>query len=187
MSAAHTHTLSDLAARFGLQLRGDGGLEIHGVGTLAKATPQQLSFLSNPHYRGQLADCEAGAIVVQAEVAADCPGACLIADDAYVAFAKIAALFDRVPPLVRGIHPTAIVAPDAMIAADACIGPGCVIEQGARIDAGAMIGPHCIVGHRCHVGPHTRLIARVTLVRDVHLGKRVLVHPGAVIGADGFG
>jgi UDP-3-O-[3-hydroxymyristoyl] glucosamine N-acyltransferase len=27
----------------------------------------------------------------------------------------------------------------------------------------------------------------VTLVQDVRLGKRVLVHPGAVIGADGFG
>jgi UDP-3-O-[3-hydroxymyristoyl] glucosamine N-acyltransferase len=31
------------------------------------------------------------------------------------------------------------------------------------------------------------LVARVTLVCRVHLGERVLVHPGAVIGADGFG
>ncbi len=31
------------------------------------------------------------------------------------------------------------------------------------------------------------MIARVTLVTRVRLGQRVLVHPGAVLGADGFG
>jgi UDP-3-O-[3-hydroxymyristoyl] glucosamine N-acyltransferase len=31
------------------------------------------------------------------------------------------------------------------------------------------------------------LVARVTLVTRVRLGERVLVHPGAVLGADGFG
>ncbi|MEO7066086.1 MAG: UDP-3-O-(3-hydroxymyristoyl)glucosamine N-acyltransferase, partial [Rhodanobacter sp.] len=34
---------------------------------------------------------------------------------------------------------------------------------------------------------HSRLVARVTLVTRVTLGQRVLIHPGAVIGADGFG
>jgi UDP-3-O-[3-hydroxymyristoyl] glucosamine N-acyltransferase len=39
----------------------------------------------------------------------------------------------------------------------------------------------------CTVGAQSRLVARVTLVTRVTLGKRVLVHPGAVIGSDGFG
>jgi UDP-3-O-[3-hydroxymyristoyl] glucosamine N-acyltransferase len=37
------------------------------------------------------------------------------------------------------------------------------------------------------VGPQSRLVARVTLVERVRLGARVLIHPGAVLGADGFG
>ena len=52
---------------------------------------------------------------------------------------------------------------------------------------GAVLGPHCIIGTGCTVGAQSRLVARVTLVTRVTLGKRVLVHPGAVIGSDGFG
>ena len=51
MNAAPRHTLSDLAQRFGLELRGDGKCAIDGVGTLATATATQLGFLANPHYR----------------------------------------------------------------------------------------------------------------------------------------
>jgi UDP-3-O-[3-hydroxymyristoyl] glucosamine N-acyltransferase len=37
------------------------------------------------------------------------------------------------------------------------------------------------------VGAGSELVARVTLVTRVRLGQRVRVHPGAVLGADGFG
>ncbi|MBS0557346.1 MAG: UDP-3-O-(3-hydroxymyristoyl)glucosamine N-acyltransferase [Proteobacteria bacterium] len=187
MTASPSHTLANLAARFDLQLRGDGTRVIAGVGTLQDATPEQLGFLANPHYRAQLTSTRAGAVVLRAADAETCRGDCLIAADPYVAFAKIAALFERTPVAMPGIHPSAVVAADATIAAGASIGPHCVIEAGARVDAGAVLGPHCIVGERCVVGAQSRLVARVTLVRDVLLGKRVLVHPGAVIGADGFG
>ena len=50
-----------------------------------------------------------------------------------------------------------------------------------------MIGPGCVIGDDCVVGAGSELVARVTLVTRVRLGQRVLVHPGAVLGADGFG
>jgi UDP-3-O-[3-hydroxymyristoyl] glucosamine N-acyltransferase len=55
------------------------------------------------------------------------------------------------------------------------------------VDRGAQIGPHCVIGDDCVVGPDCTLTARVTLVTRVRLGQRVLLHPGVVIGADGFG
>jgi len=179
--------LAQLAQRFALELRGDGSRIIGGVGTLGTATPQQLSFLANPRYRGELRASRAGAVVLRAEDAADCPVPALVADDPYVTFARIAALFDAPPSAQAGIHPTAVVAADALVADSASIGPHCVVESGARVDAGASIGPHCVVGTDCHVGAQSRLVARVTLVTRVRLGQRVLVHPGAVIGSDGFG
>ncbi|HEU0276230.1 MAG TPA: UDP-3-O-(3-hydroxymyristoyl)glucosamine N-acyltransferase, partial [Rhodanobacteraceae bacterium] len=42
-------------------------------------------------------------------------------------------------------------------------------------------------GPDCRIGAQSRLGPRVTLVTRVTLGRRVLVHPGVVIGADGFG
>jgi UDP-3-O-[3-hydroxymyristoyl] glucosamine N-acyltransferase len=188
MSAtAARYSVALLAERFGLELHGDGSHVIAGVGTLAAATPEQLSFLANPHYRSQLAASRAGAIVLRADDAAHCVGASLIAPDPYVAFAKIATLFDPTPAAMPGVHASAVVAPSASIAAGASIGPLCVIEEDAVIEEGAVIGPQCVIGANCTVGAQSRLVARVILVTRVTLGKRVLVHPGAVIGADGFG
>jgi len=181
------YPLAQLAERFALELRGDGTLTISGVGTLAAATPAQLSFLANPRYRGELRASRAGAVVLRADDAAECPGAALIAADPYVAFAKIAAIFDVPPAVAPGAHPTAVVAPDASVDASASIGPFCVVESGAVIGPGATIGPYCLIGPDCRVGAQSRLIARVTLVARVTLGERVLIHPGVVIGADGFG
>ena len=181
------YTLADLARRFALDLRGDGGVCIDGVASLATAQETQLGFLANPRYRGELKTTQAAAIVLRADEAEHFPRAALVAKDPYVAFAKIAALFERSAADSPGVHPSAVIAADAQIAASASIGPFCVVEAGASVGDGARLGPHCHVGTDCHIGAQSRLVARVTLVTRVHLGQRVLVHPGAVLGADGFG
>jgi UDP-3-O-[3-hydroxymyristoyl] glucosamine N-acyltransferase len=179
--------LGELAERFALELRGDPQQSVSGVATLALAGPEQLSFLSNPQYRSQMQASRAGVVVLRADDAVLREGAALIARDPYVAYAHIAALFEPVAAAVPGIHASAVVDPSAEIGAGASIGPHCVVEARSSIGAGAVLGPGCIVGPDCHVGPQSRLVARVTLVTRVRLGARVLVHPGAVIGSDGFG
>ncbi len=181
------YTLSDLAQRFALTLHGDGQRVITGVGTLAGATAQQMAFLSNSKYAMQLPDTRAGVVVLTQAHLAACPTAALVAQDAYVAYAKLAALFAPQPSVAIGIHPGAVVAASAQVSTQASIGPLCVIGERTVIEAGAVLGPHCIVGDDCHVGAQSHLVARVTLVNRVHLGQRVLIHPGAVLGADGFG
>jgi len=181
------YALAELAERFDLALHGDGRGHVEGVGTLGTAGPAQLSFLASAQYRGQLAATRAGAVIVREADAAACPVPALVAADPYVAYARIAALFDHVPAAAPGVHPSAVVAPEARIAEGASIGPFCVVEAGAVIEDGALVGPHCTIGPDCRVGAGSRLVARVTLVLRVELGRRVLVHPGAVIGADGFG
>ncbi len=186
MSAIH-YTVAELAERFDLAFNGDGTRIISGVGTLAGASPGQLSFLANSKYTGQLAATRAGVVVLRTEDLADCPTAALIARDPYVTYARIAALFERMPAAPPGVHPSAVIATGARISDSASIGPCCVVEDGAVIEDGVVLGPHCIVGEQCTVGAHSRLVGRVTLVTRVTLGRRVLVHPGAVIGSDGFG
>ena len=44
-----------------------------------------------------------------------------------------------------------------------------------------------MIGEDCIVGAGSELIARVTLVARVRIGQRVRIHPGAVLGAEGFG
>ena len=135
-----TYTAQQLAEQFGLQVHGDGSTAIRGVATLAHAGPGQLTFLANPRYRAQLADSQAGIVVLRAEDAEAAPGTALIAKDPYTTFAKIGALFDIAPTRPPGIHPSAVIDPEAQVAASAHIGP--FVTIGAR----SVIGENCIIG-----------------------------------------
>ena len=187
MSKASGYRIAELAQRFGLELRGDGDARVNGVATLAAAGPDQLAFLANPRYASALAGTRAAVVVSRAEHASGCPVPVLIAGDPYLAYAKIAALFEATPAARPGVHSAAVVEPGARIAATASIGPFCAIASDAMIEDGAVLGPHCVIGEGCVVGAQSRLVSNVTLVARVRLGKRVLIHPGAVLGADGFG
>jgi len=185
--ARPTFRLDELASRFGLALHGDGAQRVNGVNTLALAGPGELGFLANPRYRAGLRATRAGAVVIDAAYAAECPTSTLLSRNPYADFARIAGLFARSPERPRGVHASAVVDPGAMVSPEAWVGPLCVIGARSRVEAGADLGPGCVVGEDCTIGPDCRLVARVTLVERVTLGCRVLIHPGAVIGADGFG
>jgi len=181
------YRLSQLAERFSLGWDGGPDPEITGVGTLERAVAGQIGFLANPRYRRQLSATGASAVILRASDAGDCPVPHLVARDPYVAFAKIAGLFEPISAFTPGIHASAVVAAGAVVDPGASIGPHVSIGARSRIGNGAIIGPGCCIGEDCEVGDGSELIARVTLVARVRLGQRVRVHPGAVIGADGFG
>ncbi len=179
--------LSELAEQFNLQYQGDGDTLIEGIGTLSAASGSQLSFLSNPTYRHQLATTRAAAVLVSASDAALCPVNVLLADDPYVSFAKIASLFDPRRPLDPGIHPTASIDPSTSLGSNIHVGANAVIGPGCEIADAVMIGPGCVLTADCKLDAACALVANVTLCDGVVIGKRSIVHPGAVIGADGFG
>ena len=187
MTQESPYSLSDISARFDLELRGDGDHRVGGVGTLTEAQADQLTFLANPSYRPQLPATRAGAVILREADAADCPTNCLVAADPYVSYARIATLFDQRPAAPPGVHPSAIIAPSAQLGDKVSIGPhvvigdDCTVGNGCTIGAGSVLEPGCVLGDGC------RLYPNVTLGYAVRLGRRVIVHPGAVIGADGFG
>ena len=183
----NSYTASELAQRFGLELHGDGNTVVTGVATLAHAGPGQLSFLANPRYRSQLEASHASVVVLRADDAAHAPGTALVARDPYTAYARISALFEKVPVRAPGIHPSAVIDASARIGDNVHIGPFVSIGADSVIEDGAVIGPGCVIGEDCTVGAGSELIARVTLVTRVTIGKRVRIHPGAVLGAAGFG
>jgi UDP-3-O-[3-hydroxymyristoyl] glucosamine N-acyltransferase len=179
-------SLAELAKQFDL-ITTSPEVVITGVAPLAGARAGQLSFLANMIYRKQLMTTQAAAVVMSAEDAKTSTLPCLIAKDPYVTFAKIAALFEIKTQHPVGIHPSAVIDASAKIDPSASIGAFVFIGANSVIEAGAVIGPHCVIGESCVVGKHSELVARVSLVTRVHIGQRVLIHPGAVLGAEGFG
>lgn len=180
-------SLGELATRFGCELVGDPARIVTRVATLANADAAALSFFSNPAYRSRLQATAAGAVVLRPEDADDCPAAALLAGEPYVTFAHIASLLHPPEPFVPGIHPSAVIDASATLAPDAHVAAHVVIGPDSVVGGQAVIGANTVVGPRCRIGARTRLHANVTLVQDVVIGERCIVHPGAVIGSDGFG
>ena len=166
-------TLQNIVAALGGVLHGDGALEIEGLAPLETAGRSHISFLSNSKYQSQLQTTQAACVIVGAAMSdgARARGACIVADNPYLYFARLTQLWRRRvrPASVRGIHPTAFVDPSATVAVDASIGAFCCVEAGAHIGAGSVLAARVTVGAGCFVG------------------SRCIIHSGAVIGADGFG
>jgi UDP-3-O-[3-hydroxymyristoyl] glucosamine N-acyltransferase len=180
-------TLGQIAARFGLVLRGDPDARVSRVATLKDAQPGAVSFLTNPRYRRYLAATAATAVVLDEAQAAHCPVAALIAANPYAAYARLAAWLHPEPAAAPGVHPSAVVDPSARLAPSASVGPLAVIGARAQIGERAVVGAGSVLGEDCVLAADARLAARVVLYRRVRIGRRSLVHSGVVLGADGFG
>jgi UDP-3-O-[3-hydroxymyristoyl] glucosamine N-acyltransferase len=180
-------SLGQLAVRFGCELRGDPDTRIDGVAPLGAGREHTLSFLANPRYARALATTRAAAVVLDCASAASSPVPCLVNDNPYATYARIAAYLFAPPPVTPGIHSSAVVDREARVDPTAHVGANAVIEAGAQIGARSFIGPHCFVASDVIVGEEVRLVAHVCLGERVTLGSRIIIHPGAVLGADGFG
>ena len=180
-------TLGQIAARFGLVLRGDPAARVTRIAQLESAAAGSIAFLADPRHRRHLATTGATAVVLDAKSAPDCPVNALIADNPRASYARIAAWLHPEPAFVPGVHPSAVVGEGARIAASAEIGATAVIGAGALIGERVRVGPGSVIGAGARIGEDTRLAARVTLYPGVRIGRRGLLHSGAVIGADGFG
>lgn len=180
-------TLGELVARLGGELIGDPAIRLDGVATLASADASKITFLSNSRYRSQLEATQAGAVILAAADRDATSRPRIVADNPYVYFAKVSALFHPLTRPAAGIDPQASIAVGAEIAPSAFIGPGARIESGARIGANVVISAGCHVGQGAAVGADCFLYPQVVVYHGCQLGERVIIHSGAIIGADGFG
>ena len=183
--------LREIAEHLGGELIGDAEIRIDRIGSLATASPSSITFVANPRYASQLAQTQAGCVIVGPTLrdAAVARGASIVTPDPYLYYARLTQWWAarQRPAAAPGVHGSAVIAAGATIASSASVGALVVIESGATVGEGAVIGPHCVIGAGARIGAHTLLAARVTLGSGCSVGERCIVHSGVVIGADGFG
>jgi len=183
--------VESLADKAPAELVGNPDLLIERLSSLEASGPNDLAFLSHPKYLGQLVRSAAGCVIVAPSVreAAVQRGACIVTHDPYFYFALATQLWKRrhFPPATPSIHPSASIDPSARLGRGVSVGAFACIAAGVVVGEGAYIAEHCVIGADAVVGAHSQLSARVTLAHDCRIGERCIVHPGAVIGADGFG
>jgi UDP-3-O-[3-hydroxymyristoyl] glucosamine N-acyltransferase len=183
--------LGEIVASLGGSLQGDPKVEVDRLTSLRNADNRSISFLVRPQQREAALASAAIAYIVSPKLAAELAAKpnLLIDPEPYLYYARLAALLDaRVNP-----KPQAAVAPSARVHPSAVVGDRATIEEGVVIGAGstvgddAWIGAGTVIGDDCRVGANSRLHPNVTLLSDCEVGRRVVIHSGTVIGADGFG
>lgn len=180
-------TLAELASMLGAELRGDPAYRIHGVYTLSSAGPEQISFLTSPRYADELQRTRAGAVLLRPADAEGYDGNALLLANPYLAYARVARLFDRTPRPAAGTHESAVVSATARIDASVAVGPNAVIADDVEIGPGSIVEAGAVIQARSRIGRDCRIRANAVIYHDCVLGDRVNIHSGAIIGSDGFG
>lgn len=183
------YTLQELAERFSVVMCGDPSCRIERVASLETAETGCITFLANARYKHLLKHTRASAVILAPEHAEQCPVPVLITDNPYALYAQISALLN--PPdehiWTDLVHASAIIHVDCAIHPSVQIGPHCVIEAGVEIGEACRIGPGCIIQRDSCVGAGSYLVANVTVCKASCIGTRAVIHPGTVVGSDGFG
>jgi UDP-3-O-[3-hydroxymyristoyl] glucosamine N-acyltransferase len=189
-------TTGEIAAMTRAKLReGDpADRRIRNIAPLDTAGPADLSFLDNSKYLGDAAVTRAGACLAGPRFAASLPPGVAVLEIAHAYPAFVAVTRKLFPDALRPsslfetqgraasaqVHPTARLEAGVIVDPLAVIGPRAEIGTGTLIGPGAVIGPDVRIGRDCAIGAHASVLCAL-------IGDRVIIHPGARIGQDGFG
>lgn len=184
-----TFRLIELAEQIGGTLKGNADLAISSIAPLERATSAQITFISNPKYRSQLASSQAGAIIVTQEDVEFCQASqnLIVVANPYLAYALLAQYMDSTPRAAHNIAKSAVIAPSAKLGNNVAIGANAVIEEGVELGDDVIIGAGCFIGKNSIIGARTQIWANVSVYHQVRIGTDCLIQSSAVIGSDGFG
>lgn len=189
-------TIGEVAALCGTAVPDgvDAGRSVSGAAALETAGPGDIAYMDNPKYVEALVSTKAGCILVSSRFADRAPASAVVLVSAtpYHAFARVLARF--FPGALRpeaafasqGIAPGAVVHPSAVLEQGVTVDPGAVIGPGAEIGAGTVVAANAVIGPQVRIGRNCSIGAGASIQASL-IGNRVIVHPGARIGQDGFG
>lgn len=186
------YTVAELAARVDGRVEGDPTAAVTGVAPVDEAGPGDLTFVSDRRHRRALGTSRPTAVLVPTDLATDGEtSATLIrVPDPHLAMGRLLPLFfpDRAETSSHpGVHATVLLGKGVELGESVRIGPYAVLEAGCRVGRDSVLEAHVHVGSGAVVGADCRLGQGCSVLGSVRMGDRVVVHPGARLGTEGYG
>ncbi len=178
--------LRDLADLVQGQVTGDSEVRIHALNALDAAGAGEISFLAQARDRELLASTSAAAVIVPLAVESAPMPIIRVANPSLAAAIIHTRLLAR-PFQASGVHPSAFVGATTVVPEQISIAPLVVIGERVKLGQRVRIASGVVIGDDVAIGDDTAIFANVTIMQGCRLGCRVTVHPGAVIGSDGYG
>jgi len=180
------YTVDEIARLVQGEVGGDGAVSIRRVSSIEEAQEESLVLAETPAYFRR-AEASSASCILTREGAGPSPKSLILVSNPKAAFARVLWLYHPAKRGRTGAHPSAVIGEEVGLGAQVAIGPFVTIGNHVRIGDRVSIGPGCAIGDECVIEEDTVLHSRVTLYEGTRVGKRVIVHAGAVLGSDGFG
>jgi len=170
-------------------VEGNADERVSSFAKIEEGRPGAISFLSNPKYTHYLYDTKSSVVLVNKDLQLEqeVKATLIRVDNAYESVARLLQLYESMKPRKQGIHPQASIAESAQVADDCYVGAFAYIGENVVVGKGTQIYPHTVVEDNASIGEGCILYPNVSIYHDCRIGHRVIIHSGAVIGADGFG
>ena len=179
-------TADQIAVQLKGEVCGNGAVALTGCACAAKARAGDLVFAESEAHFIAADNSQASAILVAGPFTS-ANKVLIRVPNARLAMASVLQLFSPPESFPAGIHPTAVVTDSAQVDPTAHIGPHCVIGARVRLGArSALLGGNHIAND-CQIGEDVCLFPNVVIYAQTHIGNRVSIHAGSVIGSDGYG
>ncbi|NDV01141.1 UDP-3-O-(3-hydroxymyristoyl)glucosamine N-acyltransferase [Pseudoroseicyclus tamaricis] len=181
-------TLAEIARALSTEVKGDGSLSVDRAAEPAEAGPRDLAIALSPKWAESLPKGRAEAALLWDGADWQAMGlkGAITAPRGRLAMASLSAVLDPGHGMGEGIDETARLGEGVELGAGVGIGPFSVIGAGARLGEGVRIGAHVTIAAGAVIGAGTVIHPGVRVGPNVRLGARCILHPNAVIGADGF-
>ena len=164
------------------------GLRISGARELNAAGPDHVALAAHVDYRADLERTAAGLVLVTPALSDSVPPGTLaiVEKRAQELFTEL--LHQLYPGNTRNVFVAAIAdrGPARAFEGEVVLGANVVIGPGVEIGAGTVIGANSVIGAGVAIGRNCVIGSNVS-VDCAYLGDRVVLHPGARIGTEGFG
>lgn len=181
-------TLKEIAEFVNGKIIGDENLIIRSLAKIEDAQAGDLTFLYLPAYEKFFTLTRASAIIVK-------PGFNKSrADISYIevkdpnkAFFKIVNKYFTPEFELKGIDPASYIHPSVKLGNNVSLGKNVVISAGCEIGSNTKIFHNTVIYEDVKIGSECLIFSNVSIREKCVIGNRVIIHPGTVIGSDGFG
>lgn len=183
-----TYTLAEIAAALGVEVQGDGSIQIDRVSEPASAGSRDLALAMKPDFAEKIGNGAAQAALLWQGADWQSYGlkGAIMMDRPRYGMAQLSAMMDQGQGYAAGIHPTAIIDPTAELGEGVAVGPFTVIGAGTVIGANSVIASHVTIAPRVRIGEGALIHPGVRIMANTTIGARAILHGNVVIGGDGF-
>ena len=179
-------TVEEIARLIQGKVLGDGRTPIQGITHIESPGPGLITFVQDERGLRKLEASEIACLIVPPTLSRSSKPLIQTANPK-LAWAQLLREFFPEPPYPGTVSPQAFVAKTAKIGRQVTLEPFAVVSDFVEIQDGAVIRSHVYLAPKVRVGAKTILHPGVMVYENCEIGSSVVIHAGAVIGADGFG